>query len=155
MFPCVLLPFCSVIHQSATHLIQIPTLLLQHMLLTHHCLINHTMMLASIGDELIEIDLYDLYRKRMVNLTPLNIFSSVQISYEQSLNTAKPTGNRKFKNENRTQGIKNYETIVFGRSQAGQMVRTSMGTSSVANKIIEDLRTLFSTYRAGWQLLFV
>ena len=39
---------------------------------------------------------------------------------------------------------KYYETIAFGRSRTGKIVRSAMGTSSAAGKILKELKTLYS-----------
>ena len=37
-----------------------------------------------------------------------------------------------------------YVTIAFGRSRTGLLVRTAMGTSSAAGKIVKELKALYS-----------
>ena len=39
---------------------------------------------------------------------------------------------------------KYYETIAFGRSRTGKIVRSAIGTSNAAGKIVKELKTLYS-----------
>ena len=39
---------------------------------------------------------------------------------------------------------KYYETIAFGQSRTGLMVRSAMGTSSAAEKIINELKQMYN-----------
>ena len=108
---------------------------------------------TSIGDDdtdLIEMDLYDVYREEDGGLyTNEKCTEKLKRKLKEGrirLNELlKENMEMKVQHKEEKERIRKfYDTIAFGRSRSGRMVRTAMGTSSAAGKIIEELRNLYS-----------
>ena len=111
---------------------------------------------TSIGDDdtdLIEMSLYDDYRKddgrpytnHYLKQCTEKLRSKVEQYRAKICELEKENMKMKLEHKEERERIRNYyDTIAFGKSRSGQLVRMSMGTSSAAGKIIEELKTLYS-----------
>ena len=111
---------------------------------------------TSIGNDdthLIEMRLYDEYRNEDGEQYTNHYLKKSMIKLREKTQQYKvricelETENMKMKLEHKEQREriqKYYDTIAFGRSRSGRLVRMAMGTTSAAGKIIEELKTLYS-----------
>ena len=111
---------------------------------------------TSIGNDdtdLIEMRLYGEYRNEDGEQYTNHYLKKSMIKLREKTQQYKvricelETENMKMKLEHKEQREriqKYYDTIAFGRSQSGRLVRMAMGTTSAAGKIIEELKTLYS-----------
>ena len=109
--------------------------------------------IGNVDTDLIEMNLYDIYRrddgepysteyllKCTAKLRKKVEQDRLKLSELQALNMKIRLENKEEKERIRTF----YETIAFGRSRTGLLVRTAMGTSSAAGKIVKELKALYS-----------
>ena len=107
---------------------------------------------VNLGDadmDLVEMELYDLYREddgeqhTLEYLQKCNSKLKAKVTQDKILQRL----NMKIKAEklDEVERIRCfYETIAFGRSRAGQMVRTARGRSCSAHNIANEMRELYS-----------
>ena len=112
-----------------------------------------TCTIGNVDTDLIEMNLYDIYRrddgepysteyllKCTAKLRKKVEQDRLKLSELQALNMKITLENK----EERERIRKFYETIAFGRSRTGLLVRTAMGTSTAAGKIFKELKALYS-----------
>ena len=108
-----------------------------------------------VGDadiDLVEMDVYDAYREDDGKLPSNTYLLKCNKKLRWKINHAnimirkleRQNLKEKLENENSKERIRKfYETIAFGRSRAGRMVREAMGTSKAAQEISQELKALY------------
>ena len=109
-----------------------------------------------IGDQdtdIIEMNLYDVYRgeygqpnsSHYLKKCIEKLTRKVRYQREKICVLEKENTDMKVEHKRETERIRQfYDTIAFGRSRSGLIVRTAMGRTSTAARIIKELKALYS-----------
>ena len=113
---------------------------------------------TALGDadiDLVEMELYDLYRKDDGQPYSVEYLQKCIDKLKVKVREDKVTINKlqrdiiniKADNKDEVERIRCfYDAIAFGRSRAGRIVRTAIGSSSRAQKISQEMRKIFSVH---------
>ena len=119
------------------------------------CHVASNVVIGDVDTDLIEMDLYDTYRKKdgeqysteYLHKCRDKLRIKVQQDRVKLIELQRKNMELKLESKREKERIrKYYETIAFGRSRTGKIVRSAMGTSSAAGKrkIVKELKTLYS-----------
>ena len=113
-------------------------------------------VLGDADTDLIEMEIYDLYREEdgepysVEYLQKCNEKLRRKVKDDKIIINMLQRQNMKMKADKKdeVERIRRfYETIAFGQSRAGKMVRTALGTSNRAQNISQQMRVLYSVHQ--------
>lgn len=120
---------------------------------SHDDLQLHNSTIGDVDTDLIEMDLYDLYRKEdgkgysneYLHKCRNKLRRKVRQDRIKINDLQRQIIELKLESEREKERIRMfYETIAFGRSRTGRIVQSAMGTSSAAGKIMKHLKDIYS-----------